>query len=344
MSSIYEAASAPERWPEAVERATEWVGGCVGSLQARRLGPSTETLLVSTGIDSSYHHSYTNHYWQIDPHLEDVAALPVLRGQLSRDVLSDVALRRTEYFNDWCRPQSLHDLQGVKLVQNPHWAATLATFGDHRDAFAESTRGKLEAVAQHFARALRLSFHFDALASAEPGVLASTQLRAVDCVHVDRTSRSLEANPRFGQLATDGAPLVLEGGVLMARHPEQRECLRVAVQRAAEGLAAMLELGTASDRWTIACAPGPRMSPFDSERCVSLVFARNARAHVPAESFNDLPESLRGVARAMALGLSDKEIASELGYSLATARTYVARVLKRLGVSSRRELMRSAKI
>ena len=41
-----------------------------------------------------------------------------------------------------------------------------------------------------------------------------------------------------------------------------------------------------------------------------------------------------------AVNQADKEIASELGLPLNTARTYVARVLKRLGVSSRRELMR----
>jgi DNA-binding NarL/FixJ family response regulator len=46
------------------------------------------------------------------------------------------------------------------------------------------------------------------------------------------------------------------------------------------------------------------------------------------------------VAERLAEGLSDKEIAEALGIPVATARTYVARVLRRFGAKSRRELMR----
>ncbi|HYJ10434.1 MAG TPA: LuxR C-terminal-related transcriptional regulator [Polyangiaceae bacterium] len=47
------------------------------------------------------------------------------------------------------------------------------------------------------------------------------------------------------------------------------------------------------------------------------------------------------VACLMVRGAADKEIAIELGMTLHSARTYAARVLKRMGVQSRRELMRS---
>jgi len=50
--------------------------------------------------------------------------------------------------------------------------------------------------------------------------------------------------------------------------------------------------------------------------------------------------SLQGVARSLAEGFSDKEIATRLGLSLATVRTYTTRIYERLGLSSRRELMR----
>ena len=48
-----------------------------------------------------------------------------------------------------------------------------------------------------------------------------------------------------------------------------------------------------------------------------------------------LPPSLARVADAVARGLSDKEIAAEIGAPLATVRTYVRRVYSRLGVHSR---------
>jgi DNA-binding NarL/FixJ family response regulator len=55
--------------------------------------------------------------------------------------------------------------------------------------------------------------------------------------------------------------------------------------------------------------------------------------------FHQLPPSLGRVATLLARGASDKEIASELQMPLATARTYVARVFKRLGLTSRRQLI-----
>jgi DNA-binding NarL/FixJ family response regulator len=56
--------------------------------------------------------------------------------------------------------------------------------------------------------------------------------------------------------------------------------------------------------------------------------------------FDALSPSLRAVAEGMYAGLSDKEIAQELGISHATARTYAARVLRALGLHNRRDLMR----
>ena len=64
-------------------------------------------------------------------------------------------------------------------------------------------------------------------------------------------------------------------------------------------------------------------------------FERLALEHAVA----GLPPALRRIAEALELGWSDKEIAERLQLPLATARTYVARTLRRLGVNSRRELM-----
>jgi len=52
-----------------------------------------------------------------------------------------------------------------------------------------------------------------------------------------------------------------------------------------------------------------------------------------------LPPSLSRIARRLAQGLTDKEIAQRTGQPLSTVRTYVRRTFARLGVSSRREIM-----
>lgn len=55
-------------------------------------------------------------------------------------------------------------------------------------------------------------------------------------------------------------------------------------------------------------------------------------------SLEELPPSLRRVARLLADGLSDKEIAEACELSFATVRTYVTRIFKRMGVHNRTEL------
>lgn len=72
---------------------------------------------------------------------------------------------------------------------------------------------------------------------------------------------------------------------------------------------------------------------------LELVLPREARSWNLA---SDLSPALVPVAEAMAEGLSDKEIAARLQLPLRTARTYAQRVLTRLRVSDRRELIRRA--
>jgi DNA-binding CsgD family transcriptional regulator len=87
-----------------------------------------------------------------------------------------------------------------------------------------------------------------------------------------------------------------------------------------------------------------RLSQVDVEgESLWLVLPRQDA--VPAEkdgisiSLDLLTPRLRQVAKMLALGHSDKEIAQELEIEVSTARTYVTRVLRRLGVHSRRELI-----
>lgn len=59
----------------------------------------------------------------------------------------------------------------------------------------------------------------------------------------------------------------------------------------------------------------------------------------PQTIFASLPPSLREIARFVAMGLSDKEVAARSGRPLSTVRTYVERSFRALGVNSRAELV-----
>lgn len=86
-----------------------------------------------------------------------------------------------------------------------------------------------------------------------------------------------------------------------------------------------------------------RLAAFEADDGLVYVLAPDDRA-APVDGLDrrlrvPLPPSLRLVAEALARGLSDKEIAQETGRTLATVRTYVRRVYRKLEVSSRAELI-----
>jgi hypothetical protein len=245
---------------------------------------------------------------------------------------------RTECYNDFWRPQGFRDLQGVMLLRNARWAASLAMFGPNGREFDEASRAKLNAIAPHVRRALELGFSFEAAVGEESALQTATQMRVVGWVRVDRERFVLEEQ-EAQVLRGAGSPLGIVSGKLCARDPEDARRLAEAVRSAAAGTATTFVLGKGALSLSIGVAPGPRRSPFEAERCVTVLFAP-APSPLTSDPFAELPTSLRTVAERLAQGLSDKEIAAELETPLATVRTYATRVYERLGVHGRRELMR----
>jgi DNA-binding CsgD family transcriptional regulator len=98
-----------------------------------------------------------------------------------------------------------------------------------------------------------------------------------------------------------------------------------------------------------ALSEGPRSS-FPDCRIMQLAGAPEVYLVIPCPSLQPnleatarprgLPPSLERIANLLAQGLPDKDIARELELPLATVRTYVARIYRKLGVSRRGELVR----
>jgi DNA-binding CsgD family transcriptional regulator len=89
-----------------------------------------------------------------------------------------------------------------------------------------------------------------------------------------------------------------------------------------------------------------RVSQLDVEgESLWLVLPRSgvgsSPSHARSISLESLTPRLRRVAALLTEGRSDKEIAVELEIEVSTARTYVTRVFRRLGVHHRRELIAS---
>lgn len=88
-----------------------------------------------------------------------------------------------------------------------------------------------------------------------------------------------------------------------------------------------------------ASVPDCRIMPLDGDREIYLVIPSGSlRPDSAPPPATELPPSLERIALLLVRGSTDKEIAHELDLPVTTVRTYVTRIYRRLGVSSRAQL------
>jgi len=92
----------------------------------------------------------------------------------------------------------------------------------------------------------------------------------------------------------------------------------------------------------IVAAGGAYLDPTLAGRMVSTLVNQGAAKSKSLISGSKLSDREREVLKLIALGYSNKEIASQLDLSAKTIETYKARLIEKLGLSSRSELVRYA--
>jgi PAS domain-containing protein len=154
----------------------------------------------------------------------------VLRAEA---VCTDRELRRTEYFEDWLRPQGL-GAGGFGIIGTARRPVVLS--------FARSTsRGHLDtkeigiarALVPHLSRALALSEHLERLVAEHAARSAALDQVGVGVILVDAEARPLLLNRRAQTLLDGGDGITIARDGLTAARPETTGALRRLVADAA---------------------------------------------------------------------------------------------------------------
>jgi hypothetical protein len=340
LGSLYQTLIEPSLWPTVVRDITSFVGGTMGALQVRRLSPQLSTALISFGLEPAFHHTYVEQHYLHDPQLERATLLVQGPTLLPREALCDEDFRRTPYCNEYCRPQGVRDLMGVMLVRDSELAATFATYSADTFSFSEQDRARLQHLTPHLTRVLTLTLEQEQGRCRMSALEASQHAGGAAALVVDRDLRIHSASGALERWLGEAPGLVeVIGGVLVARGAAQGR-LQAAVERALQGEAGQLELEPAFGPSVLVTPAGSHWGVFPCGLvAVILVPCASMASETSLQVLCGLPPCLRRVACLMARGAADKEIAGELGITLHSTRTYAARVLKRLGLQSRRALM-----
>ncbi len=358
---VYDAALEPALWTSVLERFADMVGGSSGWV-------SQLSMLDGTGgdesdplarVDPSFVTRYIDHFALRNP-LSNVDNPDEYMRRWTPKILTDEDwmakedLVKTEFYNDFLRPQNLHSSLMVRLAARGHEIATLNIGRPERRGQFERSDVELAARRHpHLIRAFQLGRKFAATRRLSGDMAGVLDHSPHGVFLLDQTGRIRHVN-RMGEafLAESGGLTVIHGR-LGAATPEAAR--RISALICAAGsldperrAGASMALVTPSRRLPLSLTVAPvragRFSPFHGGPSVMVcVTDLEAKVSLPEQRLRDLfgltPAEAR-VALALFDGLSPADAATSLGVSFNTVRNQLVRIFEKTGANRQAELVR----
>jgi DNA-binding CsgD family transcriptional regulator len=198
IDQIYDAAVGSEDWALVLKHLAEMLGG--EAVVLRRIGAATSLPpTLATETDPAYVQDYQAHYHKLLPILPLLSQLPAGPAFANSMLIPEAEYRRTEFYNDFMRPQSKdHGLYWVDFDQSELSAMLSLWRPRSRPDWDETQLRVLRVLGPHLGRALRIERSL--IGTGTPGAATPPQLptiltpREQDCLGwVARGASSKEA-------------------------------------------------------------------------------------------------------------------------------------------------------
>lgn len=310
----------------------------------------------AVGIDPAYRQAYARHFINVDIYRDLLEIAPAGAVLRSHQFPGYEGRRKTEFFNDYQKPQDIEHICGSVLARNNDFIIYFgAQRGRRAKDFGQGESDFLQAVLPHLVRAVQMRQLLDT-ASRQKALAESAlhQLR-LGVLLTDAQARPLFVN-RMAEhhIAASNGALNLSFCGLKTRNPEDatRLCRMVAdaaSTTAGKGLGAGGEM-------RIACGDGSFLqlcvAPLSREcldsgsaapsACAAIFISRPGSIHLPwrrVAIYYGLTQMEAKLTVQLANGVSLEEAAEHLGISIHTARTHLKAVFAKTGAKRQSELV-----
>jgi DNA-binding CsgD family transcriptional regulator len=353
VDAIYEAGLDPQQWPGALAELAAAAGANVADLLLHDSSRGA-SVRFSPGMDPAAVDACEEHYCRLDSIRPAVERKPPGTIITDRDIVSKDWLTRTEFYNDWVRPQNFYDCTMLTLFRDPMRAGVICLAAPERaDAFVARSSQLLGQWRPHLARAARITLKLAELDALRQAGFAALDRLTEGVVLADVKARVVFANGAAEAMFARADGVRVDASGLCAASSGQTMALRrlIALSASLEnpheaGGSLLLERPSGRRPLSVIIVP----MRFETEWCfpglpVAIIFVAD-----PEQDGAPLEARLRalyGMTRAEATvagliskGSGVKGAARTLGIAPSTARTHLHRVFEKTGTRRQAELAR----
>lgn len=354
---IYDAAVAPERWPRFLATLAPRIDAKGVYLILRFPDEDDPGALFSVGADPAYDEAYREHFWSKDPWRPLAHRLAEGEVQCGYRVVPEEELVRTEFYDEWMRPQGLHHPLTASLQKQG--ARPLSGLRGFRppgtQPFGPREIDLLRALVPHLQRALVIHRQLRGAEMRRSAAVEALDRAAGGVILLDQEGRPLDVNRRAEELLAqrDGlfldrdGPSAAEGSETAELRARVAEAVRAdaAKGRGAGGAVSLTRPSGRSSLLAVVTPLGRASSALFDRRAAAAIFLSDPETHD-----RRTPERLRQlygltameaeVASRIAWGARLPDVAAAHRVSVHTARGHLKQVFAKTGVHRQADLVR----
>jgi PAS domain-containing protein len=237
IGDIYDAALDPGRWPDALGKVRDYVGGCAAGLYAKDASSNSGNLHYDDGrIELRYVQLYFERYVKFDPSTIGHFFGGICEPMATVDLVPYDEFLQTRFYKEWAAPQGLVDHVATVLDRSTTSVALFGVFRDERQGLADAEmRQRMRLIAPHIRRAVLIGRAID-LSQGEAATLADTiDGLAAGTFLVDENARIVHANRAGHAMLAAAGPLRAVGGRIEATEPAGDHSLREIIAASGNG-------------------------------------------------------------------------------------------------------------
>jgi DNA-binding CsgD family transcriptional regulator len=352
VEAFYDSVLDQARWPLALERATEFVGGISAMLFHQDFRSAMGGAVHTWNVDPEWTKLYFEKYILMNPILPSTAFMDVGLTTSGSRVLDYEEFRRTVFYQEWAKPQFFGDVIVSILEKSATTMGLIGISQDDRVGVAQPDQiERLSLIAPHARRAVQLSHAFAWQALRAETLASGFDTLPTAILFLDGAARVLFANS--AALAVDDDGFRVAGAQLSIAEPEAMKRLREVARAAENGeitsAAITMQIGddVRAPRRILQFAPLTRVATAHRAvaQAVGVLLVRPLlpRSAPPldglAEAYRLTPRELQVFTGILQFG-SVPEVARIFGLSPTTVRTHLQNIFDKTGVRSQAELIK----